>query len=139
MGLDNNPGDNRSKDDGKKNGKGEGGNQQPADSSQHPGFEGVTLPGLGRKVAQGHYVASLNGEVVSAGTVDVHEEGLRGEQVIDGDTLRMYGITDEKGAFRALTGDNGSARAGSSQTSVGYNPKYARGWDNLFGKGPSSN
>jgi hypothetical protein len=92
------------------------------------------LPDLGKKVAEGHYVASVNGEVVSAGNVDVHEEGLRGEQVIDGETLKMYGIADEEGAFRALVGDNGPTK-----TSVGYNPRYAKGWDSAFGTKPSNN
>lgn len=134
MGLGNNPGDNQPKDDGRKNDKGEGHDKQPTDSGQPSSFEGVTLPSFGEKVGEGHYVVSVGGDVVAAGNADLYEKGFVGERVFDGDTLKMYGITDEEGAFRALKGDNGS-----SKTSVGYNPGYAKGWDRLFGAGPSNN
>lgn len=135
MGLGNNPGDdNRPKDGQNKNGKGEGHDKHPANGSQSSDFDGVTLPDLGEKIGEGHYVASVGDDVVSAGNINVHEMGLIGEHVIDGDTLRMMGITDKDGAFRALKGDSGS-----SKTSAGYTPKYAKGWDSAFGPKPSSN
>lgn len=134
MGLGNNPGDNRPKDEGRNNEKGEGANNQPADSSQSSGFEGASLPDFGKKIGEAHYVLSAGDEVVSAGNVDLHTKGLVGEQVIDRDTLKILGVKDEDGAFRALVGDNGPGK-----TSVGYSPKFAKGWDRLFGQKPSNN
>jgi hypothetical protein len=52
-----------------------------------------------------------------------------GSHVLGPEELGMMGVRDEKGAFLALKGDSGSAK-----TSVGYNLRYASGYDRLFGK-----
>lgn len=94
------------------------------------------MPDLGEPIAEGTYVMSVesNGskEIVSAGTVRLHEHGIAGRERLDYTTLKMLGVTNEEAAERALCGDNGMPN--DSSVRVGYNPKFAKGWNNIWGQ-----
>jgi hypothetical protein len=96
------------------------------------------MPDLGKPIANGTYVMSVESEdskkkeIVSAGTVHLYEHGIAGREHLDRATLQMLGVTNEKAAERALCGDNGMPN--DSSISVGYNPTFAKGWNNIWGQ-----
>jgi hypothetical protein len=95
---------------------------------------------LGEKLIDCTYVASVQtsqGEesFISAGTMALHEAGIQGRETLDKDMLEILNVRSAEEAERALRGDGGEPQ--SSSTKVGYNSKYAAGWNALWG--PSSN
>ena len=105
-------------------------------SDKHGTPPGAKPPALGKSIGSGTYLIKAvdsdgNETPVSAGPVDVREEGMIGFERLSLPDLQMLGIKGMDGVERALRGDSGE----TSSTSVGFNAKYAKGWDQLYGSG----
>jgi hypothetical protein len=109
--------------------------QEP--TSENP-LETGSMPDLGDVVGQGTYLVSKVNEkgekvkAVSAGEAQLHEHGLvLGAEKFGEAMLTALGVKNVDDVQRALNGDG--ANSASSSVRVGYNPKYAQGWDKLWG------
>lgn len=95
------------------------------------------LPDLGAIIGEGTYaISQLNADgepekVISAGHASLHEEGISGTQQLDETMLTLLGVKTPDDAHRALLGDSGTCDP--SSTTVGYNKKYAAGWESIWG------
>jgi hypothetical protein len=123
-------------DDKRNNNRKKDSNKQEP-TSENP-LETGSMPDLGDVVGLGTYLVSKvnqDGEtvkVVSAGEAKLHEHGLAlGTEQLGEVMLAALGVKTVDDAHRALHGDG--ADSGSSSTRVGYNRKYADGWNKLWG------
>lgn len=99
--------------------------------------EALTLPDRGPLLAEGAYLVTevdANGEptrAISAGPAQCYADGIVATERLGETMLSALGVKTLDDVERALHGDSGQPT--NSSTTVGWNKKYAQGWDNLWG------